>query len=162
MTPNDLLATAYATGKKLVHFMVDDLTDDELLYQPSVGANCAAWIIGHLTLTFRNGLRRAGIADLPEFPHDLLGAFTTTKQPAGEQGGYGDLKELIARFDAHADRMVEWVKTLSADALAAPTDGRTPFATNFAEAVQFGAMHVAMHVGQISAIRRSLGKPPKV
>ena len=37
--------------------------------------------------------------------------------------------------------------------LLRPTDG---------EALLFGALHLTMHCGQISTIRRSLGKPPMV
>lgn len=40
-----------------------------------------------------------------------------------------------------------------------PTPG--PFATNYGEALLFGAMHVTLHGGQLSTIRRSLGKPPQ-
>ena len=51
---------------------------------------------------------------------------------------------------------------MPADALAAGSDIPVPLATNRAEAIQFGAIHIAMHTGQLSTIRRSLGKPPVV
>jgi hypothetical protein len=162
MTPNDLFAHAYESGRKLVHRMVDDLSPDEWVRQPVPGANNAAWIVGHLTLTLRNGLRRKRIRDLPDFPDELDGKFLATKQVAGEQTGYGDPTALLALFDAYMDRLVAWVRGLSTEELAATPENPGPFSTTFAEGVQFGALHIAMHVGQLSTIRRSLGRPPVV
>jgi hypothetical protein len=34
--------------------------------------------------------------------------------------------------------------------------------TNSGEMLLFGVMHITMHCGQLSTIRRSLGKPPLV
>lgn len=162
MTPNDLLAAGYRMGGQLLHRMVDDLTPEEWSRQPVPGANSAAWVIGHLALTLRNGLRRLNAADVPAFPADLEAKFQTTKQAAGEQTGYGDAKALLSIFDACLERFTAAVKGLSAEALAGVSDIRAPFATNRAEAVLFGALHIAMHTGQLSTIRRSLGKPPVV
>jgi hypothetical protein len=52
------------------------------------------------------------------------------------------------------------VRTISPDVLNAPADGRPPFAETRGEAMLFGTHHLALHCGQLSTIRRSLGKPP--
>jgi hypothetical protein len=160
MTPNDLLANAYSTGQKLLHVMIDDLTPDEFGRQPVAGANCAAWIVGHLAVTLRNGLRRMNYPDVPDLPAGLEDKFKSTRQVAGDQCGLGDPQVLVALFDACIERFVELVRGLPADVLAGEPDFRGPFATNRAEAIQFGALHIAMHAGQLSTVRRSLGKPP--
>ena len=160
MTPNDLLANAYATGQKLVHVMIDDLTPDEFARQPVPGANCPAWIVGHLAVTLRNGLRRMEFSDVPDLPAGLEDKFKATRQTAGDQSGYGDAKALVALFDACIERFIQVVRGLPADELAGPPDFRGPFATNRAEAIQFGALHIVLHAGQLSTVRRSLGKPP--
>jgi hypothetical protein len=161
MTPNDVLAAGYRMSGGLLHRMVDDLTPEEWARQPVPGANSAAWVIGHLALTLRNGLRRMRAPDVPGFPTDLEEKFKTTKQAASEQTGYGDPKALLAIFDACLERFMALVRALPADALAGAAEG-PPLATNRAEAIQFGALHIAMHAGQLSTIRRSLGKPPVV
>jgi hypothetical protein len=160
MTPNDLLANAYTTAQKLLHAMIDDLTPEEFARQPVPGANCAAWVVGHLALTLRNGVRRLGATDVPDLPAGLEDRFKATKQVAAEQTGFGDPKALVAVFDACLGRFVQMVRGLSAEALAGEPDFRGPFATSRAEAIQFGALHIALHAGQLSTIRRSLGKPP--
>jgi hypothetical protein len=160
MTPNDVLANAYTMAARLFHRMVDDLTPDEFLRQPVPGANSAAWVVGHLTNTLRNSLRRLGGTDLPELPTGLAGKFVATKQAAGEQTDLGDPKELLRLFDGYVDRLIALLRTLPVDRLATVPEVRPPLATNLGEAIQFGALHIAMHTGQLSTIRRSLGKPP--
>ena len=140
--------------------MVDDLSVAEWLHQPVPGANCAAWIVGHLTLVTRGALLRNRIRDLPEFPADLKAKVTATSQIAGEQLGFGDTKELLALFDAHIEAYLNWVGSVTEESLAKEPGTQVPFSSTLAEAIQFGAMHIAMHTGQLTTIRRSLGKPP--
>jgi hypothetical protein len=162
MTPNDLLAASYRMSAVFLHRMVDDLSPGEFERQPLPGTNCAAWVVGHLALTLRNTLRRFGAADLPAIPDEIVSKLKTTKTPAGEQCGYGDPKALLAVFDTCIERLQAAVRELPAGALTAASDIPVPFPTNRAEAILFGAIHIAMHSGQLSTIRRSLGKPPVV
>jgi hypothetical protein len=162
MTPNDLLAGGYRMAKVLVHRLTDDLTPDEFRHQPVPGANSAAWVVGHLALTLRRTAERLGATDLPPAPAGLADRFTQTRQPAGEQTDLGDAAELVRLFDACIDTVAEAVRGLPAAALDGPSQVPGPFATNLGEGILFGALHIAMHTGQLSTIRRSLGKPPVV
>jgi hypothetical protein len=162
MTPNDLLAAGYRMSAQLFHRMVDDLTLEEFTRQPVPGANCAAWVVGHLAVTMRNMTQRLGATDLPDIPGELADKLKATRQPAGEQCGCGDPKILLAVFDVCVERFAALAGKLSADGLAGEPDFKVPFATNRGEALLFGALHIAMHTGQLSTIRRSLGKPPIV
>jgi len=162
MTPTDLIASAYSMAAQLLHRMVDDLSPDEFTRQPCSGANSATWVVGHLTATLRNSLRRLGATDLPELPAGLAGKFVATKHVAGEQTGLGDPKEILKLFDLFVDRLIALIRGVPAERLTTVPEVRGPFATNFGEALQFGALHIAMHTGQLSTIRRSLGKPPIV
>ena len=54
------------------------------------------------------------------------------------------------------------MRTLPVEGLDGPALNPGRFATNYGEAILFGAMHFTMHCGQLSTIRRSLGKPPQV
>jgi hypothetical protein len=58
--------------------------------------------------------------------------------------------------------MCEAVRTVPPDVLTAPSDGPLPFAKTRGEALAFGSHHIALHCGQLSTIRRSLGKPPGI
>jgi hypothetical protein len=162
MTVNDLLASGYRTAKLMVHRMTDDLSPAEFVHQPCTGANSAAWIVGHLATTLRRTADRLGVKDLPPVSADLTARLTATKKPAEDQTGLGDPTELMKLFDACADKVAEAVRGVPTEVLDGPPPFQGPFGNTYAEALQFGAIHVAMHVGQLSTIRRSLGKPPVV
>ena len=162
MTPSDPIAGSYRMTKLLVHRMTDDLTPAEFRHQPCPGANSAAWIIGHLALTLRRTAERLGVTDLPGVSEALVARLATTKKPAGAQSDLGDPAELLKLFDACADAVMAAVAKVPAETLAGPPSLPGPLATKYAEGLLFGALHVAMHSGQLSTIRRSLGKPPVV
>ena len=156
MTALDTLAAGYRMGRQLVHRFTDDLTDAEFVHQPVPGANSAAWIVGHLAVTARRTAERLGATDLPLLTEAFVERFSVTKRAAGEQA------ELLALFDACFEQLLAALPALPAEALAAPPANPGPFAATFGEAVLFGALHVALHAGQLSTVRRSLGKPPTV
>ena len=160
MTPNDLLASGYRMAKQFLHRLVDDLTDAEFHHQPVPGANSAAWIVGHLGVIARRTADRLGATELPVLTEEFIGRFSATKKPAGEQFELGTKADLLALFDGCVEKLIGAVRALPVEALTSPNAGGPPLATNYGEAVLFGAMHVTMHCGQISTIRRSLGKPP--
>ncbi|QEG31236.1 DinB superfamily protein [Gemmata obscuriglobus] len=160
MSPNDLLAGGYRMGRQMVHMMAGDLTATEFTCQPVAGANSAAWIVGHLAVTARRTAERLGAIELPLLTEAFIGKYSVTRKPADDQSELDDKAELLRLLDACVDQLLGALGTLPPESLANPPANPGPFATNYGEAVLFGAMHFAMHCGQLSTIRRSLGKPP--
>ena len=148
-------------GSRMLQLMCADLTEAEFHHQPVPGANSAAWIVGHLAVTARRTAERLGAIELPILTEEFVGRFSQTKKPAGSQAELGSKEELISLFNVSVEKLMGALANLPADSLAnpAPTVGR--FANNYGETILFGALHFTMHCGQISTIRRSLGKPPQ-
>src|SRR4051812_23510984 len=149
MTPNDTIAAGYRMAAQVIRRMTSDLSPEEWTHQPLPGTNCAAWIVGHLTLTMHGTLKRLGVIDAP-FPDELAAKFRVTGQPAGEQEDFGNPQELLRLFDACVERLMQTVRTVPPEVLTAPSDGRPPFANTRGEAMLFGSLHVALHCGQLS------------
>jgi uncharacterized damage-inducible protein DinB len=162
MTGNDMLASAYQAAGKLTHMMTDDLTPAEFTAQPIAGGNSVAWTIGHLAVTLSGTAKRLGATDFPVIPPELASKFTTTRRSADVQTDLGGPGELLPLFDAALASVIGVVPNLTADQLSQPPRGRAPFSTTEGGAILFGASHIILHAGQISLIRRSLGKPPLV
>jgi hypothetical protein len=160
MTPNEVIAAGYRMGQKMVHGFVDDLTADEFRHQPLGGANCAAWIVGHLAVIVRRSAERLGAPDLPVLTEEFVGRFGQTKKPAGVQTKLGEKGELLALFDVSVEKLIDAVLKLPPEALTRPAPPTVRLANNSGEALLFGSLHISMHSGQLSTIRRSLGKPP--
>jgi uncharacterized damage-inducible protein DinB len=161
MTPFELSAAAYRMSFQMIHRLCNDLTEEEFHHQPVPGANSAAWIVGHLAVTNTRFGARYGATGMPELGEDFIARFKATRQSAGDQSALGTKAELLSVLDATAERLMEAVRRLPPEALSAPLPTPAPaVVTNSAEMMIFGSMHIMMHVGQLSTIRRSLGKPP--
>jgi uncharacterized damage-inducible protein DinB len=159
-SPKDAIAYALRTSKALFHRYLDDLKPQEFEHQPCPGGNSAAWIVGHLIRTDRRSLGWLGATDLPAVPDGFEERFTPSRASATQQKGYGDSRELVALFDAHRDRLIEAVLAADESKLREPPAMQSPLFTDRGEALLFMALHTAMHLGQVSTIRRSLGYPP--
>jgi hypothetical protein len=162
MTANELLTAGYRMGLRMLRGMCEDLTETEFHHQPVPGANSAAWIVGHLAVVVRRTAERLGATDLPVLTEEYITRYSTTKKPAAEQKELGGKAELVGLLDVCAAKVMDAIGTLPADALTEPSPTRGPFANNYGEAILFGSLHITMHCGQLSTIRRSLGKPPLV
>lgn len=155
----DAIVAAYRMGHGLLHRMTDDLPPEGFRHQPVSGANSAGWVVGHLAVVLHRTADRLG-ANPPPLPDGFAEQFAVTKQPAGEQPDYGEPAELVRLFDLYLKVVAEAVGRVPAETLAGPT--KTAFSSNFGEGLLFGAMHIAMHSGQLSLVRRGLGMPPLV
>jgi hypothetical protein len=162
MTSIELLMGAYRMASRMVQLMCEDLSEAEFHHQPVPGANSAAWIVGHLAVTSRRTAERLGATELPVLTEEFIGRYSQTKKAAGSQAELGSKEELLALFNLCTDKLMGAMRTLPAEGLDGPALNPGRFATNYGEAILFGAMHFTMHCGQLSTIRRSLGKPPQI
>lgn len=164
MTTKEAILFGLRRSGAMVQFFTADLSREELHRRIVPEANCAAWILGHLTLSDRGSLKALGVAPekLPGLPYEDFESRFARDETAPRAENYGDAETLPAVFKAHRDALVAAVE--SADdsvfdkALAPPTR----IANTVGELLLFWPIHVAMHIGQISAIRRALGRPPLV
>jgi hypothetical protein len=163
VTTFDLIASGYRMGCQLVHNLCADLTPEEFQHQPMPGANSAAWIVGHLALTAKRTAERLGATGMPQVSDDFVARFKATRQQAGNQSQLGSKEELLALLDVSIEKLMESIKGLSPEALTGPAPPTAPpFVKSYSDMMLFGAMHITVHCGQLSTIRRSLGRGPLV
>ena len=160
-TANDNLVYSLSSSQRLLHRYIDDLSPQEFLHRPAPKANCTAWLIGHLTLSDRRALMFAGEKDLPPLPDGYEKRFSRD-EGSPQAGEFGDISILMPLFDRHHNQLIEAMKRAPAELLDRPLEKSLPFAKTVAEFVSFMSLHGAMHAGQITIIRRSLGRPPVV
>ena len=134
MTPNDLLAGGYRMGRQMIHGFCDDLTEAEFHHQPLLGANSAAWIVGHLAVTIRRTAERIGATDLPLLTEEVIARYSVTKKAAENQAELGSKAELLALLDVSVNKLIEALPALPANGLAGPAPNPGRFATNYGEA----------------------------
>jgi hypothetical protein len=159
-TANDLIAYTLAATQQMLTNFCQDLTPQEYLHRPCTGGNAAAWLVGHLILTERHLLTRAGVTDLPPLPDGFEKRFSREPE-APKASDFGDVSILLPLFTQHRQLLIDAVRKLPSEILDKPLDKPHPRFKTTGELLSFlGGPHVAMHAGQITIIRRSLGRPP--
>ena len=160
-TANDVIVHTLTRSKLMLKLYTQDLKPAEYLYRASEKANCVAWLLGHLALSDRTVLERLGSRDLPELPDGFAKRFS---RDAGcpQADDFGDVSILWPLFEKHRDMLIATVQRAPQELLDKPMEKPHPMFGNLGELVNFIALHSAMHAGQITLIRRSLGYPPLV
>ena len=162
-TANETIAHSLTVSRQLFRRFVEDLKPEEYLHRVVPKANCVAWILGHLTLTERRALGALGVdpARLPKLPEGFEKRFARD-ETAPQSGDYGDVSILLPLWDQHRQLLIDTVKTAPPEQLGRKVEQPRPFFSTVGEMVSFMAIHGTMHAGQITIIRRSLGRPPVV
>jgi hypothetical protein len=159
--PQEAIAFSLRSSKLMFHRYLDDLKPEEFQHRPCLGANNASWIIGHLTCVDRAQLEKLEVKSLPELPVGFKDRFATTKAAAtGTTADFGDPHDLIRYYDEHRDLLIKTAEQLPATVLNSPPPSASPLFADRGESLLFLGLHTAMHLGQLSIIRRSLGRPP--
>jgi hypothetical protein len=159
LSPTDVLVHTLSGSQKLLNRYCEDLTPADYLHRPCGGSNCVAWLIGHLVISERSALGRVGMTDLPPLPEGFEKRFARDPEAPKAQE-FGDVSILLPLFNQHRQLLIDTVKGLSAEALEKPLDKPHPMFSNIWSVVNFMGLHVSMHAGQVTIIRRSLGRPP--
>jgi hypothetical protein len=156
----EAIVMALANSQFMLDRFIADLTPVEYLHRPVPKANCAAWIVGHLILTDRRAMGRLG-ADLPGLPEGFEQRFARDEH-APAAADYGDVSGLRAMFNETRGWLIEAVKGASPEVLNRPLENVHPRFKTVGEMAHFMAIHTSMHAGQITIIRRCLGRPPLI
>jgi hypothetical protein len=160
-TANDAIVHVLVTARNMGRRFCEDLKPDEMLHRPSPKANCAAWLLGHLTQTNRHIAQKYFNADLPPLPEGFDKKYSR-EEGAPQCTDFGDTSNLLPLYEQSFDALIAGVQKASPEALDKPLDRAFPLAKNVGEFASFAGLHAIMHVGQITIIRRSLGRPPLI
>ena len=159
-TASDVIVHSLTASKNLLVRYVEDLSAEEYLHRPVPTANCVAWLLGHLTLSDRRAMAASfGEENLPALPEGFDKKFSRS---AGcpQASDFGDVTNLLPLFLIHRDLLIEKVRAASPEQLSTDLEKPHPMFSTPGEMMSFMAVHTAMHAGQITMIRRSLGRPP--
>ncbi|HVP12468.1 MAG TPA: DinB family protein [Phycisphaerae bacterium] len=158
----------YETGKAALNFsrtvltsLLEDIPENKLCYQAVPRSNHALWIMGHIAITDESFL-----ADIAKRPADRFNAwkemFFTGSTPKANPTDYPRLSEIRDCLTRSRGNLIEWLGSLSEQQLLAPLSGEMQsFAPTLAAMMSSIACHEAMHAGQLTIIRKSLGFKPK-
>jgi uncharacterized damage-inducible protein DinB len=158
-TPNDVIVHSLSISQMVMGRFCNDLKPQEMLHRTTPSANCAAWTIGHLIVSERGALKAFGVTP-PPLPDDNFEKRFSRDEGCPQASEFGDVTILMPLFNAHRTSLIEAVKRATPEQLDQPLEKPHPVFRTNGELANFIAVHSIMHAGQISQIRRHLGRPP--
>ncbi len=159
MNAKDAILNQLRSSEGLLINLLQDLSDADLLVRPVPGANHIAWQLGHL-IGADAGIQKALGARPYELPagfaeqHDKSTAQVDPPKGFSTKAVYLDLLHKVRA------RTIERVAEMSEADFDKPNEGKmAQWAPNQGALALLAASHWVMHLGQITVVRRKLGKP---
>jgi hypothetical protein len=148
------------TGGMLQMF-IGDFSEADMTVRPAPGANCAAWQIGHLIASEVEILKAEVPAYKPvELPPGFIAAHDTDAAKADPPRAFFGRQQYIDLFKKVRAATLALTGELPDEALDQPTSANwRPLTPKIGNLLNFMAVHDLMHFGQLTVIRRKLGKP---
>lgn len=142
-----------------VHFIeqsVADLSETEMVEQPTNVPNHGAWTIGHMIFSCQGIAAELGTE--PWLPDDWEARFGYGSRPSSDPSRYPDKSEMLLLLTDAASRLRGAVLAADESVLKQPLpDESLPTMGHLLIQVIVG--HSAYHAGQLAVWRRAIGKP---
>ncbi|MBX7104928.1 MAG: DinB family protein [Gemmataceae bacterium] len=141
--------------------LTDDLTDADLFVRPVPGANHLAWLLGHVIVTEWRFMKSIGISAAP-LPEGFEDAHTAAGASSDGGPGFLTLAGYRNLMKSYRTTLLKAINEMTDADLQKPTEGRIAMiAPTVGKLLILNGNHNAFHTGQLSVIRRKLGKPVK-
>src|SRR5258706_11700451 len=105
MRAQEVLVFSLKTMRGMIENMCKELTPQEMLHRPCAEANCAAWILGHLTAVDHRFFTALGESDVPALPEGFAQRFAA-KGDAPRAKEFGGVRALLPMFLQIRDRLI--------------------------------------------------------
>lgn len=143
--------------------MLKDVSDEDGHWQPALGVPPIAWHVGHLATTEAATFLLMGKGEADEQLTNLLPFYRMGVHLPDDLSGLPRLSELAKLSEPWRERVIAFVKSLSADELNSELPNRMPeglpdMIRTYADCLTALGVHEGHHNGEISLLRRLKGK----
>jgi hypothetical protein len=159
MTDRETILAAFRFTLMYAEKLAADVTDEELARLPHAGMNHAAWVLGHVALGSDFVALLLGQPMVTD--EAWMATFGPGSTPVADRAAYPSKEQLLTTMRTTHARAIELLNQVTAEQLAAPNQTRffpAEFPTAGALITHLMTTHAALHLGQLSAWRRALGK----
>lgn len=160
MNVKDVLRSSFERSQMVTSTLVGDLTDAEIMERPAPGANHIAWQLGHLVSSvnfFGESIRPGSMPALPDGFAEKHNKDTADKE---DPDAFFKKDEYVKFLDEQRNALLQLLDTLQdSDLTTESPEQMRSYAPRVIDMIGLAAEHEMMHSGQISVLRRKLGKP---
>ncbi len=151
-----LIQHQLATSQQILKRSLSDITETDASTVPDGNLAPIVWQVGHLALTNRYFVERAGLTPASELPERYATLFKTG---TGGAADYPPLSEVVQAFDETHETLTRAATEAKLETPIEVPAGRPRVFTNIGEMFSFADGHRWYHIGKISTLRALLGKP---
>jgi len=156
MDKRTLIQHQLATSHQILKHCLGDISEAEAGEIPDALLSPVVWQVGHLAVSNKLFIERAGGAPAPALPERYAVLFKTG---TGGSADYPPLPEVVHAFDETHEALARAVAEATLDAPLEVPPGRPRVFTNVGEMFSFADAHRWYHIGKITSLRALLGKP---
>ena len=144
---SEQMLTAFATAEEWTHRVHDK-------------ANHALWFAGHMGIV-DDFLIRAIAPEKSSSPAGYQDKFGMGSRPTANPADYPPVHDVLAFMRNRREALLEVLAGLEEDDLQKPSpEGMPEFMPDVASLFGSAVWHEALHLGQVTVVRRHLGHPP--
>jgi hypothetical protein len=164
MNTIDFIKSSLQTSRSATLPLILDLKDQPLAQATTKGGNHAHWILGHLVY-IESTIIQCIMLGNEKCPHEhLKPLFEVGSQPCTKAEGYPSFDELLSEWEKVRAFTLQTLASFTEDDLDKPSAGCPEewaawFGT-IGKVFTTQIIHATMHYGQLSDIRKSLGRQP--
>jgi len=151
---DEMAHTLEATARFMAQ-SIEDLTDEEIVEQPSGVPNHATWTLGHIIFSCQAMAAELGVD--PWLPDDWESVFGYGSTPRSDGHQYPKKAELQALLAEATARLNHALRSADASVLSRELED-DHFPTMGHVLLQVIVAHTAYHAGQLAVWRRAMGK----
>jgi hypothetical protein len=161
MNGPDVIRTTLTQTQNMMNRYLEDLSDADLLVRPVPGANHIAWQFGHLISSEPYLAKFAPFgAVYPEFPAGFDERHQKAAAAQDPPHGYSTKTQYLDLFNKTRRATIDAVGKLTDADLDQKVEGdMAKFTATRGALLLLISNHTFMHAGQITVVRRKLGKP---
>jgi len=143
----------------LISEYLKDMTDKELLSRPAPSANHTAWQLGHIISANNNMLESLKAGSAPELPEGFMNSYTKDKSSVDDPASFHKKDEYLRLLGAQYEAAAELASQFSEAELDKPGPEKfQKLAPTIGALINIINNHLLLHYGQITIVRRQLGR----
>jgi hypothetical protein len=140
--------------------LLSDLSDADLLVRPAPAANHLAWQLGHLISSERQETEAACPGVSPPLPEGFAEKHSQEQAKSNNESQFLSKQQYLDLYRRQREATLAAVETLDDADLEKPGPAYLQqIAPTVGATLALTGLHWAWHLGQVTALRRHLGKP---
>ena len=160
MNVKDVFRGSLGRSQMVTNMLLGDLSDSDIMQRPATGANHIAWQLGHLVSSFQHFGEAIRPGSMPPLPDGFAEQHAKETAGSDDPAAFLTKDEYVKLLDQQREAFVQLLDTLQDSDFAADSpEQMREYAPKVIDMVGLTAEHEMMHSGQISVLRRKLGKP---